>query len=39
MRIFVRQEKSGENTVGMILVGTMNMSPSGITTSLPLTRM
>jgi len=28
MRILVRSEKSGESTVGKILVGTMNMRPS-----------
>ena len=30
---------SGESTVGRILVGTMNMRPSGMTTSLFLTTM
>jgi len=39
MRILVRSEKSGESTVGRILVGTMNMRPSGMTTSLFLTTM
>ncbi len=34
MRILVRREKSGESTVGRIFVGTMNIRPSGMTTSL-----
>ena len=32
-------ENSGESTVGVIFVGTMNIRPSGITTSLPFTTM
>ena len=39
MRILVPQENSGENAVGMSLVGTMNIRPSGITTSRPCTTM
>ena len=33
------RENSGEKTTGMILVGTMNIRPSGMATNLPLSRM
>ena len=39
MRIFVLHENSGDNAVGTSRVGTMNISPSGMTTRRPFTTM
>ncbi len=39
MRSLVLQEKSGDNAVGASFVGTMNIRPSGMTTSRPFTTM
>ena len=39
MRNLVLQENSGDSAVGSSVVGTMNISPSGMTISRPFTTM